>query len=179
MFPWHRGLFSSLFILQCILDIATGLRHWGWGRYRQRGRYLCNARAQSSIGVKVAITSAAAISKVSISNGHCMYSRKWAFLGIWWHCSRVFHQMRFRRTGDLMGIWNACNCVGQKQPENLPAYYITQLSLHSWKPALPISPHHTYLKAQATSNKTMHHFWHIGLVLTVAYYGSNWNYASK
>ena len=46
--------------------MATGLRHGGWGRYRQRGCFLCNARASSSIGVKVAIGSAAAI-----SNGHC------------------------------------------------------------------------------------------------------------
>ena len=54
------------------MDIATGLRHGGRGRYRKRGRYLCNARASSSIGVEVAIGSAAAISKVAISKGHCI-----------------------------------------------------------------------------------------------------------
>ena len=58
-------------VIQCTLDIATSLRHGGWGRCRQGGRYLCNARAPSSIGVEVAISSAAAISKVAISNGHC------------------------------------------------------------------------------------------------------------
>ena len=59
--------------IQCTLDIATGLRHGVWGRYIQRGRYLCNDRAPSSIGFEVAIASAAAISKVAISNGHCIY----------------------------------------------------------------------------------------------------------
>ena len=46
---------------------------WGlsWGRYIQRRCYLCNVRASSSIGVEVAIGSAATISKVAISNGHC------------------------------------------------------------------------------------------------------------
>ena len=29
----------QFFRLQCSLDIATDLRHQGWGRYRQRGRY--------------------------------------------------------------------------------------------------------------------------------------------
>ena len=46
--------------IQCTFDIATGLRHGGWGRY------LCIVRAPSCIGVEVAI------SKVSISNGHCI-----------------------------------------------------------------------------------------------------------
>ena len=56
------------------MDIATGLRHGSWGRYSQRGRYLCNDRAPSSIGYEVAIVSAAAISKVAIYNGHCTYN---------------------------------------------------------------------------------------------------------
>ena len=67
--------FSSYLInfqqVQCILDIATGLRHGGRGRHKQRGRYLCNDGGLSSIGDEVAIGSAAAISKVAISNGHC------------------------------------------------------------------------------------------------------------
>ena len=56
--------------LQCSLDIATGLRQGGWGRYKQRGPYWCNARAPSSIGVDVAIASTATTSKVALSNGH-------------------------------------------------------------------------------------------------------------
>ena len=71
-------------IIQCTLDIATSLQHGGWGRYRQRGRYLCNARAPSSIGVEVAIASAAAISKVAISNRHCINNAErhsWRKLG--------------------------------------------------------------------------------------------------
>ena len=59
------------FTIQCTFDIATGLRHRGSGRYSQRGRYLCNDRAPSFIGDEAAIGSAAAISKVAISNGHC------------------------------------------------------------------------------------------------------------
>ena len=68
---WNILMEHFLNQLLCTSDIATGLRHGGWGRYRQRGRYLCNGRAPSSIGAKVAIGSAAAISKVAISNGHC------------------------------------------------------------------------------------------------------------
>ena len=75
LLAWNKYHLDSRYTLsnkiQCTLDIATGLRHGGWGRYRQRGRYLCNARAPRSIGVEVAIGSAAAISKVAISNGHC------------------------------------------------------------------------------------------------------------
>ena len=70
--------------IQCTLDIATGHRYRGWGRYRQRSRYLCNARAPSSIGVEVAIASAAAISKVAISNRHCINNAErhsWRKLG--------------------------------------------------------------------------------------------------
>ena len=62
---------TQYFAIQCTLDIATGLRHGGRGRYSQRGRYLCNARAPSFIGIEVAIGSAAAISKIAVSNGYC------------------------------------------------------------------------------------------------------------
>ena len=48
-----RKIHILAFTIQCPLDIATGLRHGGWGRYIQRGRYLCNARAPSSIGFEV------------------------------------------------------------------------------------------------------------------------------
>ena len=58
-------------VIQCTLDIATGLCHRVWGRCRQRGRYFCNDGGSSSIGDEVAIARAAAISKVAISNGHC------------------------------------------------------------------------------------------------------------
>ena len=37
------GFVSTIFRqpkVQCSLDIATGLRQGGWGRYRQRGRYI-------------------------------------------------------------------------------------------------------------------------------------------
>ena len=30
----------KLIIQQCSMDLVTGLRHGGWGRYRQRGRYI-------------------------------------------------------------------------------------------------------------------------------------------
>ena len=68
-FLFSRAVVSSKPV-QYALDIATDLCHGGWGRHRQRSRYLCNARAPSSIGVEVAIASAATISKVAISNGH-------------------------------------------------------------------------------------------------------------
>ena len=69
--------------IQCTLDVATGLRYGGWGRFRQRGRYLCNTRARSSIGVEVGIGSAAAISKVAISNGHCIVTNLELSLIVW------------------------------------------------------------------------------------------------
>ena len=52
-----KYLYSYL-IVQCISVLATGHCHRGWGHYKQLGRYLCNARALSSIGVEVAIDSA-------------------------------------------------------------------------------------------------------------------------
>ena len=52
------------------------IRYSDWppshGKVSQRGRYLCD-RVQSSIGGEVAIGSAAVISKVAISNVHCIW----------------------------------------------------------------------------------------------------------
>ena len=82
-------MFNYLKQIQCTLDIATGLRHRGWGRYRQRGHYICNARAPSSIGVEVAIDSAAATSKskVAIFNWHCTAYCKHTYISEACHCS--------------------------------------------------------------------------------------------
>ena len=41
--------------VQCSLDIATGLRQGGWGRYRQRGRYIKGLKLENGTFYKLNI----------------------------------------------------------------------------------------------------------------------------
>ena len=103
--PRNRWALSSKWTQSCTVHIWYS--NWppsrGRGRYRQHGRCLCTARAPSSIGVEVAIASAVAISKIAISNGHCIAffwrasQKYWEFLNSWYQ----FHY----RLVDFFG-WN-------------------------------------------------------------------------
>ena len=61
------------------MDIAPGLRQRGWGRYRQRGRYLCGDGGPRFLGVEVAIGSAAVTSNLSVMNLLSVTGIFWTF----------------------------------------------------------------------------------------------------
>ena len=47
-YPTQQQKITQSNKVQCTLDTATGLRHKGWGRYRQRGRYLWTEYTQDN-----------------------------------------------------------------------------------------------------------------------------------